>query len=199
MNNQPSIKNEWTCNCGHVNSLCYSFCPNCGQHMPSEISQRVYEEEILLHNGILIDKRIRTMIIIAATILVLFFWRAVLFAVAILVGIISLIFEWIYIWKSAKDMSIVEHNKLKNYIRFTFGFSLCILVILRIVASEMKSIVHTGIGIFFVGWIISFLGGIISSLMTKKRNNITMKNNIFLIALPCVLKVICIAIILWLI
>ena len=167
--------------------------------MPSEISQRVYEEEILLHNGILIDKRIRTIIIIAATILVLIFLRAILFAVAILVGIISLIFEWIYIWKSAKDMSIVEHNKLKNYIRFTFGFSLCILVILRIVASEMKSIVHTGIGIFFVGWIISFLGAIISSFMTKKRNDITMKNYIFLTALPCVPKVICLAIILWLI
>lgn len=200
MSNQPSITTAWACECGHVNSLDNRFCPNCGQHMPSEISQRVYEEEILLHNGTLIDKKKRNSIIAATTILVLIFLRTVMFAAAMLVGFVSLIFEWIYLWQLAKDKDDGKKSLImKKSIDFTFVFSLIVLVGVRLFASGIESAVHNVIIILLSGWVISFIFAMISSLIAKKSNDITTRRNIFHITLPCVPKIAGLAIALWLI
>ncbi len=198
MSSQLSITTTWTCDCGHVNSISNRYCPNCGQHMPSEISQRVYEEEILLHNGVLIDKKKRNLIIATVIIFALIYLRTVLFAVGIIVGIISLLLEWMYIWGSAKETDDVNPQIIKKYTNITFIFSLIFLVIVRITASGMANAVHTVIMIFLAGWIVFIVWAIISASVTKKQNDNKMQNNISTKAISCIPNVIWLAIILWL-
>lgn len=199
MSNQPSITTAWDCECGKVNSLDSRSCPNCGQHMPAEISQRIYEEEILLHNGTLIDRKKRISIIAAATLFVLIFLRTIMFTAAMLIGFVSLFFEWIYIWQSVKNKDDGKTQTLKKSTDITFVFSLIILVGIRIFASGMESAVHNGIIILLSGWIISYILALISSLIAKKPNELTTRRNILHIALPCVPKIAGLAIVLWLI
>lgn len=200
MSDQPSITTAWTCECGYINSIENRFCPKCGHGMPSEISRRVYEEEILIHNGILIDKNKRILIITAAIILCLVFLRTVLFAISMLTGIFSLMIAWLYIRKSVKDVNVVESQKLKKCVNFTFGFSLFVLVVVRIAASSMRGAVHTGIVIFLLCWIIMFVLTIVFFSISKKQNNITItQKNIWTMAWFYIPKLLCLAIIMWLI
>lgn len=55
MSNQPSLTTAWICECGHENSITNRFCPRCGHGLPESVSKAVYEEEILLHKGIVLS------------------------------------------------------------------------------------------------------------------------------------------------
>lgn len=55
MSKQPSLTNAWICECGHENSIANRFCQKCGHVLPESVSKAIYEEEILLHKGIVLS------------------------------------------------------------------------------------------------------------------------------------------------
>lgn len=55
MNERPSLTTAWICKCGHENSISNRFCSKCGQGLPETVSKAIYEEEILLHKGIVLS------------------------------------------------------------------------------------------------------------------------------------------------
>lgn len=215
MNNQLSLTTAWTCECGRVNSIANRFCPKCGRGLPLSVSKAIYEEEILLHKGIVLSasaslqqnrlmslknillkgKRILIPVFLAVAIVLL---HELILIVAVLSGIISMLFLWAHIYESARGIQLLDYLILKKYMNIYYVFSLIMFAVLWLTSSGIEAVILTAYKIMLFGWIITFIAAIILSAVLRDINVINRKA-MRTAALPCIAKIICLSVILWLI
>ncbi len=113
------------------------------------------------------------------------------------VGVFSILLIWVYIWETARGLKITSFQIYKKYVNCSFAFALIMLVILWITTQGLESKLMSCFWILTVGWIITAIGTLITSVFVKisAEDKGLMRQAV----LPCIFKVIIMVATLWLV